>query len=347
MKAKYAILVEALRENIINGTFQQGQRLNTELELAQLYGLSRQTVRKALDILEEEQYIHRKRGSGTYVNHVSSTEKQVMRIGVVVTNISDFIFPAILRGIDAVLSKNNYSMVLKTTHNRFDNERVILQNFLQDPVDGLIIEATKTSLPNPNIELYRKLIAAKVPIVFINSYPRQLEDPTYVMMDDAAGGLLAVQYLHQHGHKCIAGIFKSDDMQGVGRFSGFIDGIAQYEMPFSDDLVIWYTTETRRCMLDHLYNVIQQEPIASASAIVCYNDEIALHTIEALHANDRSPSKTVVCFDQIVHSEIFQGKIVALKHPKEVMGNKAASMLLDIIQGNPKESFVFNWEYDI
>ena len=37
MKAKYAILVEALRENIINGTFQQGQRLNTELELAQLY----------------------------------------------------------------------------------------------------------------------------------------------------------------------------------------------------------------------------------------------------------------------------------------------------------------------
>lgn len=345
-KLKYEGLAETLRKEILEGTAKQGQRLRTEQELTEMYGLSRQTVRRSLNILEEDGFIRRKRGSGTYVSYSPPMEKQIMRIGVVVTYISDFIFPAILRGIDSVLAENSYSMVLKSTQNRIDNERAVLQGFLQDPVGGLIIEGTKTAFPNPNMNLYRELIARNIPIVFINSFYRQLQEPRHVVMDDHEGGRLAVQYLYQQGHRDIMGIFKSDDMQGIGRYSGFVDGITQYGLPLSDDRLLWYNTENKQEVLGSLKARFQTEPYASVSAIVCYNDEIAMRTVEALQSRGSISSKVVVCFDQSVYSERFSGKIVALKHPKEVLGHKAASMLISIINGHEEQSFVFPWEFE-
>jgi GntR family transcriptional regulator len=57
-----------LRQAVTSGAFGEAGRLPTELELSRTYGVSRITVRGALDRLEEDGFIVRQPGRGTYVN---------------------------------------------------------------------------------------------------------------------------------------------------------------------------------------------------------------------------------------------------------------------------------------
>jgi GntR family transcriptional regulator len=51
-----------------NGTYQPGDRLPPELELAQQLGISRSTLREAMRTFEERRWITRRQGVGTFVN---------------------------------------------------------------------------------------------------------------------------------------------------------------------------------------------------------------------------------------------------------------------------------------
>lgn len=54
---KYSKLMEDLREKMVSGEIQAGDRLPSENELSAQYQVSRQTVRKALSVLQNEGYI--------------------------------------------------------------------------------------------------------------------------------------------------------------------------------------------------------------------------------------------------------------------------------------------------
>jgi GntR family transcriptional regulator len=60
-------VTEQLRSMIIDGTLQPGARLSNEPELANALGVSRSTLRSALDRLVRDGLIVRKRGVGTFV----------------------------------------------------------------------------------------------------------------------------------------------------------------------------------------------------------------------------------------------------------------------------------------
>lgn len=66
----YHQLTTVLRERILDLDWPQGSKLPTENELAEGYGVSRVTVRQALNTLENEGLIKRIRGSGAYVQKV-------------------------------------------------------------------------------------------------------------------------------------------------------------------------------------------------------------------------------------------------------------------------------------
>ncbi|RAZ11951.1 GntR family transcriptional regulator, partial [Klebsiella oxytoca] len=70
---------------------------------------------------------------------------------------SDYIFPSILRGMETVLSANSSAPLLFATQNQLSVERKILQTLLtMKELDGVLVEGTKTALPNPNLDLYQK-----------------------------------------------------------------------------------------------------------------------------------------------------------------------------------------------
>lgn len=64
----YYQLANVLTEKIVSRELGTGDRLPTEVELVEEYGISRITVRQALRLLEEEGLIRREVGRGTFVN---------------------------------------------------------------------------------------------------------------------------------------------------------------------------------------------------------------------------------------------------------------------------------------
>ena len=65
---KYRQLLQLLRTQILSGALSSGERLPTEEELGQTYGLSRGTVRKAIEQLCAEGLVRTEQGSGSYVS---------------------------------------------------------------------------------------------------------------------------------------------------------------------------------------------------------------------------------------------------------------------------------------
>ena len=113
----------------------------------------------------------------------------------------------------------------------------------------MIVEGTKTALPNPNIDLYANLKEQGIPVVFINGFYPELKKPIYVVADDRAGGRTLCETLLKKGHRRIAGIFKSDDIQGHRRYAGYAEALRAAGIPLNDDNVLWFTTENRDDLL--------------------------------------------------------------------------------------------------
>jgi DNA-binding GntR family transcriptional regulator len=63
----YRQLANVLRERISSGSFSAGQRLPSEKDLHDEFGLARETVRRALAILRSEGLIEVRHGYGTFV----------------------------------------------------------------------------------------------------------------------------------------------------------------------------------------------------------------------------------------------------------------------------------------
>ncbi|MHC5268349.1 GntR family transcriptional regulator [Enterococcus sp. LJL98] len=67
----YAQIANDLRENIRTEKWTEGQRIPTEMDLCDIYHVSRITIRKAIDELARENLLIRKKAKGTFVNHFS------------------------------------------------------------------------------------------------------------------------------------------------------------------------------------------------------------------------------------------------------------------------------------
>ncbi|SFP52429.1 GntR family transcriptional regulator [Salibacterium halotolerans] len=65
---RYVTVIEEIKEKIRNGELEPGERLPSENEYAKQLHVSRNTLREALRILEEEHIMVRKHGIGTFVN---------------------------------------------------------------------------------------------------------------------------------------------------------------------------------------------------------------------------------------------------------------------------------------
>lgn len=279
--------------------------------------------------------------------HGPRKRSDVINVAVITTYITDYIFPSIVRGIESVLSNENCMMSLSATYNRTDRESMLLSRILQTPIDGLIIEGTKTALPNPNIALYEKLHEHNIPVLFINGYYPQLKHNVHVVTDDEGGGKLAVETLIARGHKRIAGIFKSDDMQGHQRYQGYAAALHQAGLPANDESLCWFTTENKQRFLAEASGISFIKHLKqNADAIVCYNDDIALQLMAQLAKMEISipDDLSIISFDNSVYASICHPTLSTLSHPKDAFGRIAAQKLLSMINGETEKSAILPWE---
>ena len=77
-----------LRDNITSGGLKPGERLPSEPELAAVLGVSRNSLREAMSLLENEGFLHRRQGVGTFITESGP----IVRGGIErLRNIADFI----------------------------------------------------------------------------------------------------------------------------------------------------------------------------------------------------------------------------------------------------------------
>jgi len=332
---KYAAVAQKLRSDIHSGKYENGQKLPSENELVARTGYSRQTIRQAMALLESEGLTERIRGSGTYVKSAGSRRPRTNNIAVVTTYIGEYIFPAILHGISAALSEKGYTPLLFATQNRVDTEREVLKSLMNKPIDGIIVEGTKTAMPNPNIDLYEEISRQGIPVVFVNGYYAELKNPMYVVMNDREGGRLACEALLAEGHQHIAGFFKSDDIQGHRRYAGYAEALVRAGLSVEDDHVLWYTTENR----DLLIKSSAPATLRGCTAAVCYNDETAILAVDACQGMEAD----WVSFDQSAYARMPGSPFRSLGNPKEALGRLAAQKMLHLLEGREEHPSVLPW----
>lgn len=333
---KYLAIVDWVREYIISENLKPNDRFLTEKQLCDIHGVSRQTVRQALMRLESENVITRVRGSGTFVGSgiaVPRTEPEKKTVGVISTYFSDYIFPHIVTGIESVLGDSGYTMQLAITHDQVFEETQALEKMLRTGVSGLIVEPSKSALPNPNTELYAELRRKGVPIVFFNAKYPWAEGFPCVAMDDEAAGKTVTDHLFSRGHRRVAGIFALDDIQGHKRYSGYMRSCLENGVHNSEKNVYWYSTAERSDLFKYAKDRLL-ELLSGTTAVVCYNDRLAIELLHFCKENGiRVPEElSVVGIDDSPYAAICDVPLTTVHHPHRKLGESAARTLLSMIE---------------
>lgn len=351
MSAKYIQLANLLK-NLIEKNAGDAFKLPTEAALCQKYGVSRQTVRKALSVLEAEHLIEKRRGSGSYSTGLSEkAEKNT--IAVLVSSDTEYIYPGLLADFRSKLQEAGFSCTVHVTGSQISRERQILQQLLEHPVRGILSEGCKTAFPTPNHDLYGRLAQTGTSVLFFRGTYGNLPDFPSVKDDNYEGGYYLGKYLVSLGHKKIAGIFKGDDIQGIERCFGLFSALRDENISFSEECTGLFDTAQliglqKRQDTGFLSEFIIKQ-LNNATAVVCHNSEIAYWLIKELaYKNLRVPEDiSVVCFDNSYLSELSAVQITSLSHKNHEMGTVAAQTLIKLMKGSPAASQKLPWHLTV
>ncbi|MED3550384.1 LacI family DNA-binding transcriptional regulator [Cytobacillus praedii] len=249
-------------------------------------------------------------------------KKQSKTIALIVPDIKNPFFPEIARAIEDVLNNNDYTLILCNSDEHEDKEKKYFDVMKQKYVDGVII-VTSTLAPNyieknniPIVSLDRP-IHQSIPSVSVNNYE---------------GAKEAVQYLKKIGCKKIAhvrgpvSVINADE-----RYKGYLSEVCN-EPWFNKDYIIngnYNVLETAKATM------VLLSKHRDIDGIFAGNDYMALGVLKAAtQMGIRIPQDlSLIGFDGIQLCELTSPEITTMAQPIYELGESAAKLLLDMIEG--------------
>ncbi len=326
-------------DELRSGRYKSGDRLPTEKELMKKFEASRETVRKALDRLASRGLIVRKPGLGTFVSSSGSNHF----VGIVVQQITSYIFPYIVLGAEDQLFRNGYKLLLGNASEDPVKERQILTEWMESGVKGLIIDPVYSATRRCNRDLVKSLAKEGIKIVLVHSN-WSIENVSSVTLNDSYGGERAAEIFHSHGHKIVAVMYKSIHLPGLLRAQGFLRKCEElgfekiYDKAFN-------VSEFTGAPMQIAYELLTLPKQIRPTAIFCYNDATALQLhLVAKRLGFKIPEDlSVIGFDDAPIGD-FREVLTTFAHPKEDIGRKAAELLLDMLDGKEAQNIVLTPE---
>lgn len=338
-------LTEQIERNLQNGI----SKLPTEAELCSRYQISRQTVRAALALLSRQGIIVSRQGSGSYATGLSPDSLR-NTIPILITSSQEYIYPHLIADIRSALSGQGYALSVYPTGNDTSKEREHLLKFLDAPPRGMIVEGCKSTLPNPNTDLYERLRASGTFILFLHNSYNGLEDNVCIKDDNYYGGCLLAEYLTALGHTRIAALFKMDDMQGPERYHGVSARLRDLGCILADRHTGWYLSSDLDALekkqdTRFITNFIQNQ-LKGCSAVICHDDEIAYWMIKELsYASIHVPQElSVVCFGNSYLNDLSGVRITSLTHASGEMADALAECISQKLRGLSVVSQDIPWQ---
>jgi DNA-binding LacI/PurR family transcriptional regulator len=248
-------------------------------------------------------------------------------LGVIVSHIDDPFFSEILQGIDEAAQHGGYSLFFAASQRSLERELAIVRTMRAHSVDGVILCSTPFS--SEHTRLLREYAR---PIVVINN--QAAEDYRYsIYHDDVDGSRQLTRHLIELGHKKIA--YLGNTLSGrttQNRVSGFQQELAAASLICVEGYIHQVPGGSPAdgfAACSHFLNLIERP-----TAIVCYNDMLAIGLLQALQQAGLCVPEdiSVTGFDNIVFSAYTHPPLTTFDQPKRFIGAEAARLLMELLQ---------------
>ena len=243
-------------------------------------------------------------------------------IGVLIPDITNPIFPPILRGIEDRLDEAGYTSLIVNTDNDPERESIYVEAMRARQVDGFISATAR---------LDRELLVelAGTPLVLVN---RSLEDGSVpaVTVDDRQGIGLAVAHVVALGHQRIGHIAGPQDLStGHRRHLGFVEAMRAAGLVAPADHVGFTEQFTEEEGARACAALLDAAP--HLTAIVAANDLHALGCYDTLEQRGLAcpDDISIVGFNDMPFVDRLRPPLTSVRIPQREIGKVAADLLLE------------------
>lgn len=362
-KPMYEKIFDDVKRQILEQSYKPGDRIPSEKELADEYGVSRITSKRALEMLAAEHIIVRKPGRGSFVAEPEADGRGVAEqgrqegayggtgagrevagklIGVVLTDFAGSYGTRLIYGMEDAAREQECYLVLKRTFGIQENEEETIRKLFRLGVDGLIVFPAQGEYFNAEI---LKMVIERFPLVLID---RELKGvaAASISTDNVKAAQEAAEYLFDLGHAHISLLSPPpiDTSAVEERIEGFVQahagrGIAADRELWISDLTSTlpnsFSDENIERDIDKIMRHLQAHPSITAFFAIEYN--IALLAKAAVtRLGLRIPEDvSIICFDS-PQFRIGEGyAFTHMRQSEEDMGKLAVENVLALLENRP------------
>ncbi len=252
-----------------------------------------------------------------------------LTVGVLIPDITNPLFPSIVRGIEDTLGAEGYTSLIAYTDGQADRATRRIDRLRQRGVDGLIVATAR--LREPALE---ELQAEGVVVVQVNRRSTSRSLPS-VTTDAASGIDQAVEHLVGLGHERIAYLGAPLRVStGRGRWAAFQRAMRLRDLDVPEARVAFTDAVSVGDGARLGGEILQGDP--GVTAIVTANDLLALGCYTALNQiGRRCPEDvSVIGFNDMPFADRFAPPLTTVGFDKYEMGAAAARALLGRLNGS-------------
>ncbi|PPA70328.1 LacI family DNA-binding transcriptional regulator [Jeotgalibacillus proteolyticus] len=318
--------------------------MTTINDIAKMANVSRTTVSRVLnnkgyvseDVRDRILKLVKETGYTPSLSAKSLRTKKSGVIGVILPKISTETASRVVSGINEVVSKEDYQILLTDTELNKEKEIEFIRLLKSRQVDGIILLAT-----NINEDLTQAIQTADLPFISIG---QDLPGVTSILYDDyhAAADVTNMMISHQHKKIAYIGVGEQDPSVGGLRKEGYLDTMAKNELPIHNEWIQEgdFSIESGyECAKKIIKNSASNLP----TAIFCVTDRMAIGAMEYLREQGFSIPKDIAIagIGASTLSKYVTPALTTVDYFNKHAGEKAAQLLLaQMKKKKPKEKFV-------
>lgn len=343
---RYYQIYSALLAMIQSGELVVGEALPPERQIAELFGVARPTVVKALDLLEREGLIEKQRGRGSFVleppTEANASSKTVAFIS------SPSLTYDLMMGISQTAFEHSYQLQIFAVDADVQHLGMYLETCVNNGVKGFLVYGRPGTR---DVHTYEQFLNQAIPVVMVDRYYPGLACD-HVVYDNEGAGFDLTRKLLARGHRRIAIVpgFELNATSVQDRLSGYRRALKTQGLDYDEDLV-WLDLYDKRSpsgVVNESYQIHLRERLMSCrpTALVTINELIADHVIHdllvlqnALMRSDRPSNIDVTdidvelaTFDDRLRPDSSYLSVVAV-HPTVDLGRAAAKLLIGRLEG--------------
>jgi GntR family transcriptional regulator of arabinose operon len=217
---KYVRARNQIHDDISSGRLAPGQPLPPEARLMETLGISRYTIRQALAELENDGFIRRVQGKGTFVTTTEQRQAQKLTdvFGLISPRLQEGFYPSLVHGFEQASAIHEHQVVISNSRNDSDRQGNLILQMIDRAVGGVAIVPT-TINATPEYQI-RQLKRHHIPVVFCHRTVEGIAAPCVTWSGEEVGRI-AGNTLIELGHRRITALFPHPH----GMTNAYTDGL--------------------------------------------------------------------------------------------------------------------------